>query len=58
MPSRYFEGTAQPEQHSNVEDFHLQIYFETEDTVANCIVDHFNQKDYTIYANCEQVLLK
>ena len=28
------------------------------DTVANCIVEHFNQKDYTMYTNCEQVLLK
>ena len=28
------------------------------DTVANCIVEHFNQNDFTMYANCEQVLLK
>ena len=26
MPSRYFEGNAQPEHHSNVEDFYRQIY--------------------------------
>ena len=58
MASRYFVGNAQPEQHSNVEDFHLQIYFETVDTAANCIVECFIQKDYTMYANCEQVLLK
>ena len=58
IPSWYFEGNSQPEHHSNVEDFHLQIYFETVDTVANCNVKHFNQKDYTMYANCEQVLLK
>ena len=58
MPSRYFEDNAQPEHHSIVEDFYCQIYFETVDTVANCIVEHFNQKDYTMYANCEQVLLK
>ena len=32
--------------------------FETVDTLANFIVEHFNQKDYTKYANCEQVLLK
>ena len=51
--SRYFEGNAQPELYFNVEDFYHQIYFETVDTVANCIVDHFNQKDYIIYANCE-----
>ena len=49
MPSRYFEGNTQPEHHSNVEDFYCQIYFETVDTAANCIVEHFNQKDYTIY---------
>ena len=28
------------------------------DTIANCIVEHLNQKDYTMHANCEQVLLK
>ena len=56
MPSRYFEGNAQPEHHSKGLDH--QIYFETVDTVANYIVEHFNQKDYTVYANCEQVLLK
>ena len=27
------------------------------DNEANSIVEHFNQKDYTMYANCEQVLL-
>ena len=31
MPSMYFEGNAQPEHHSNVEDY-LQIYFETGNT--------------------------
>ena len=28
------------------------------DTVVNCIVEHFNQKDYTMYVNSEKVLLK
>ena len=28
------------------------------DTIANCIVEYFNQTAYTMYANCEQVLLK
>ena len=58
MQSRYFVGNAQPEHHSNVEDFYCQIYFETVDTVANSIVESFNENDYTMYANCEQVLLK
>ena len=58
IPSRYFEGNAQPEHHSNLEDFYHQIYLETVGTVANCIVESFNQKDYSMYANCEQVLLK
>ena len=30
--SRYFEGNAQFEYHSNVADFYRQIYFETVDT--------------------------
>ena len=58
MPSRYFEGNVQPEHHFIPEDFYCQIYFETVDTIANCIVERFNQKDYTMYANYEQVLLK
>ena len=58
MSSRYLVDNAQPEHHSNVEDFNRQIYFETVDTVADYIVECFNQKDYTMYANCEQVLLK
>ena len=33
IPSQYFEGNAQPEQNSNVEDLDCQIYFETVDTV-------------------------
>ena len=57
-PSRYFEGIAQPEHHSDVEDFYCLIYFEPVDTIANCSVESFNQKDYITYANCEQVLLK
>ena len=58
MPSKYFEGNAQLGNHSYVVDFYHQIYFEPEDNVANCIVECFNQKDYTMYANYEQVLLK
>ena len=58
MSSRYFEGNAQPEHHSNVKDFYHQIYFETVDTVANCTAECFNLKDYTMYVNCEQVCLK
>ena len=57
-PSKYFEGNAQHEHHSYVGDFHHQIYFETVGTVANCIVEHLNKKGYTVYANCEQVILK
>ena len=57
MPSRYFEGIAQTEHHSNVEDVYLLIYFETMNSVANSIEKHFYQKDYTMYANCEQVFL-
>ena len=28
------------------------------DTVANCIEERFNQKDYIVYANCAHILLK
>ena len=58
MPSWYVERNAQPEHYSNVVAFYHQICIETVDSVANCIVEHFNQKDYTMYANYEQVRLK
>ena len=58
MLPRYFEGNAQPEHVSNIEDFCRQIYFETVDTAANCIIECFNQNDYTMYVNCEHVHLK
>ncbi len=35
IPSSYFEANAQPEQHSNVDDFYRQIYFKIVETVAN-----------------------
>ena len=54
MLSGYFGGNAQPEDHSNVKDFYCKIYSETVDTVANCIVECFSQKNYTMYANCDQ----
>ena len=57
-PSRYFEGNVQPKHHSNVENFYRQMYLETMITVANCTVECFHEKDYTMYANGEQVLLK
>ena len=58
MQSRYFEGNAQPEHHSNVEDFYRQIYFETLESVANSIVEHFNQKDYSMYVNWSRFFWK
>ena len=43
---------------SNIENSYRQIYFKTVDTVANYIIELFNQRDYTMYENCEQGLLK
>ena len=54
MPSQYFEVNAQPDYYSNVEDFYCQIYFKTVDNLANCILECFNQKYYSMYANYEQ----
>ena len=54
----YFDDNAQSDHHSNIEVFYRHIYFETVDTVANCIVEHYNQKYCNMYANCEQVFLK
>ena len=40
MSSGYFEGNVQPEQHFNVGKYDCHVYFETVDSVTNCIFEH------------------
>ena len=45
-PIRYFLGEAPSRFHDNVKHYYRQIYFESIDTVVNCIKSRFEQKDY------------
>ena len=39
-------------------EYYGQLYFDVLDMMINCIKDRFQHKDYLIYVNCEQLLLK
>ena len=57
-PIRYLLGKAPSEFHDNVKRYYRQIYFESIDTVVNCIKSRFEQKDYVnCYAKAESTLL-
>ena len=46
FPIRYFLGEAPSEFQDNVKHYCRQIYFESIDTVVNCIKSHFEQKGH------------
>ncbi|CAG2184616.1 unnamed protein product [Mytilus edulis] len=58
MPSRLETGTATAEFHSTPKDFYRQKYYQAVDHIVQAITDRFEQEDFTIYLNTEQVLLK
>ena len=51
-------GYAPPEYPDTIEAYFRQIYYEALDLLINGIKDRFNQTDFHIYKNCEQLLLK
>ena len=54
-PSRYFLGEALSEFHDNVKRYYWQLYFESIDTVVNCVKSRFELKDYVnCYAKIER----
>ena len=56
--TRYFLGETPSKFHDNVKHYYRQIYFESIDTVVNCIKSRFEQKDYVnCYAKVESTLL-
>jgi hypothetical protein len=57
-PSRYEQGKALPEYHKTPEDYYRQIYYEAIDFLMGTIRERFDQPDYKMYVNCEQLLLK
>ncbi|KAL5515243.1 hypothetical protein EMCRGX_G000382 [Ephydatia muelleri] len=50
-------GKAMPEYPETVDDHYRTIYFEALDLVTTAINDRFNQPDYGVYAECEELLL-
>ena len=50
-------GQAMPEYSETVDDHYRRIYFEALDLVTTTINDRFNQADYAVYAECEELLL-
>ena len=51
-------GEAPSEFHDNVKHYYPQTYFESLDTVVNCIKSRFEEKDYVnCYAKVESTLL-
>ena len=46
-----------PEYPETVDDHYRRIYFEALDLVTTTIKDRFNQADYGVYAECEELLL-
>ncbi|CAC5364660.1 unnamed protein product [Mytilus coruscus] len=58
MPSRFEIGTATAEFHSTSKVFYRQTYFQAVDHIVQAITDRFEQEDFNIYLNTEQVLLK
>ena len=57
-PSKIIFGKAPHEDPQAPADNYRVKFFEVLDLVINCIEDRFNQKDYRMYATCEQLLIK
>ena len=57
-PARLETGMAQPEFPNSIEDHYRQIYYGVLDLLTTCLEDRFDQKDYHMYVNCEQLLCK
>ncbi len=57
VPSRFQEGTAEPEHFSDAKIMYRQTYFEAIDLIINAIKDRFNQPGFQIYRNLQDLLL-
>ena len=57
-PSEIVFGKAPHENPETPADDYRVKFFEGLDLVVNCVEDRFNQKDYHMYATCEQLLIK
>ena len=57
MPARFKTGRAAPEYPENVQVYFRQIYYQCIDSVVNLIKERFDQPDYGIYKDLEELLL-
>ncbi len=57
-PARVESGKAPPEFPKTAKDRYRSIYYEAVDLIMTFIKDKFDQDDYKMYANCEQLLLQ
>lgn len=58
-PRRYDDGLSEGQAvHTDVRCYFRQQYYEAIDLVINSVQTRFNQKDYTMYCNLEQLLIK
>ena len=58
VPARFEDGLASNEYPETATDMYRKIYFEALDLIICRIKDRFDQEDYKIYINLEQLLVK
>lgn len=57
-PRRYKNGAAEPHYHEDPKSHYRAMYYQCLDAAISAITNRFQQKDYSLYANLEQVLIK
>jgi hypothetical protein len=57
-PPPRLTSEAPAEHPSTPEEHYRRMYFEGVDTLISCLKGRFQQADFSMYANCEQLLLK
>ena len=58
VPAKLDCGTAAPEYFQTPKQLYRAIYYEAVDLIVSLLKDKFDQRDYNVYMNCQQVLLK
>ena len=58
VPAKLDCGTAAPEYFHTPKQLYRAIYYKALDLIVSLIKDRFDQHDYNVYMNYEQLLLK
>ena len=58
VPGKLDCGTAAPEYFQTPKQLYRAIHYEALDLIVSLIKDRFDQRDYNVYMNCEQLHLK